>query len=61
MEECENKIIIKGLDIPFWDMVVFLVKFAFASIPALFIISFVFWLVFDVIGWIFSMTIFHIQ
>ena len=40
----ENReVIIKGLDIPFLDLVVFLVKLALASIPAIFILSVVFW------------------
>jgi hypothetical protein len=34
-------VVISGLDIPFLDLVVVLVKFAFASIPALFIVYFV--------------------
>ena len=41
LEENKRRVIISGLDIPFWDLVVVLVKFAFASIPALFIIYFV--------------------
>ena len=43
MEE-KKDIIIKGVDIPFIDLVVLLVKLAFASIPAMFIIYFVFML-----------------
>jgi hypothetical protein len=41
----DKEIIIKGLDIPFLDLVVFLVKLALASIPAVFILSAVFWAV----------------
>lgn len=37
----KRKVVISGLDIPFLDLVVVLVKFAFASIPALFIVYFV--------------------
>ena len=43
MEE-KRDIIIKGVDIPFIDLVVLLVKLAFASIPAMFIIYFLFML-----------------
>ncbi len=44
MEE-KDKVIISGLDIPFWDLVWFMVKLALASIPALFIIYFFFALI----------------
>jgi len=46
----DNKIIIKGLDIPFLDLVVFLVKLALASIPAIFILSLVIWAIFALLG-----------
>jgi len=47
----ENKeVIIKGLDIPFLDLVVFLVKLALASIPAIFIISVVIWAISALFG-----------
>lgn len=39
----EKEVIIKGLDIPFLDLVVFLIKLTLASIPAIFILSVVFW------------------
>ncbi|WP_193111693.1 hypothetical protein [Sulfurimonas paralvinellae] len=39
----DKEVVIKGLDIPFLDLVVFLVKLALASIPAIFILSVVFW------------------
>ncbi|WP_457595761.1 hypothetical protein [Hydrogenimonas sp.] len=42
MEKSENEVKITGLDIPFWDLVWFMVKLALASIPALFIIYFFF-------------------
>jgi len=38
----EKNIVIKGIDIPFIDLVVLLVKLALASIPAMMIIYFVF-------------------
>ena len=51
MEE-NKKVIISDINIPFWDLVVFIVKFALASIPALFII----WFVFMIFGLIFGGT-----
>jgi hypothetical protein len=43
MESEEKKsVIVSGLEIPFWDLVWFMVKLALASIPALFIIYFIF-------------------
>jgi len=41
MEEFK-KVIIKGVDIPFMDLVMLLVKLALAAIPAMFIIYVVF-------------------
>ncbi len=35
-----RKVIVSGLQIPFWDLVWFMVKLALASIPALFILYF---------------------
>jgi hypothetical protein len=40
----EKQVVVTGLNIPFWDLVVFLIKLAFASIPALFVVSFFFML-----------------
>jgi len=40
-EEKKDRVVLAGLDIPFWDLVWFMVKFAFASIPAIFIIYFI--------------------
>ena len=37
-DEKKEHIVLAGLDIPFWDLVWFMVKFALASIPAIFII-----------------------
>jgi len=54
MQEQDTKIIISGIDIPFWDLVVFIVKFTLASIPALFIIWFVFMLFGMVFGGMFG-------
>lgn len=52
MDEENKKVIISGINIPFWDLVVFIVKFTLASIPALFII----WFVFMIFGLIFGGT-----
>jgi len=38
MEHEKDRIILAGLDIPFWDLVWFMVKLSLASIPALFIL-----------------------
>ncbi len=40
MEE-KRDVIIKGIDIPFIDLVILLIKLAFAAIPAMFVIYFV--------------------
>jgi len=37
MEEIK-RVIIKGIDIPFTDLVILLVKLSFAAIPAMFIV-----------------------
>jgi len=37
----KSKVVVSGLEIPFWDLVWFMVKLAFASIPAIFIIYFI--------------------
>ena len=50
-----QKVVISGLEIPFWDLVWFMVKLALASIPALFIIYFFFWIFALVFGGIFHM------
>lgn len=42
-------LVIKDIDMPFWSMVSFMVKWAFASIPAIFIIAGVFGFVFLVL------------
>ncbi len=42
MDSEKEKIIIAGLDIPFWDLVWLMVKIALASIPAIFILYFFF-------------------
>ncbi len=47
----KKEVIITGLKIPFWDLVWLMVKLAFASIPAIFIIYLIIWL----FSWLFSL------
>jgi len=46
----KERVVISGLDVPFWDLVWFMVKLALASIPALFII----YLIFAMLGILFG-------
>jgi hypothetical protein len=55
LEKSDDRVTISGLDIPFWDLVWFMVKLALASIPALFIIYFIFMLIGMVFGGFFHM------
>jgi len=55
----EKKVIISGLQIPFWDLVWFMVKLAFASIPALIIIAFIFAFLDFLFGGFFAMMNMH--
>jgi len=59
MEEKEVKVTLKDIDIPFWNLVLFLVKLAFASIPALFVVSFVMSLFFMLTGGLFQFMMLH--
>ncbi len=54
-----KKVIIKGVDIPFIDLVILLIKLAFASIPAMFVIYFVFALFTMIFGGIFNIFMFR--
>jgi len=38
MESEKRRVVISGLDIPFWDLVWFMVKLSLASVPALLIL-----------------------
>ena len=49
-----NEIIIKDIQMPFWSMVVFMIKWAFAAIPAVIIVSFVLGILFAMLGGIFG-------
>ena len=60
MENNNKKIIIKGgVDIPFIDLVVLLVKLAFASIPAIIIVSGIFSLLSVLFSGVFNMFMFR--
>jgi hypothetical protein len=59
MDEKEVKMTLKDIDIPFWNLVLFLIKLAFASIPALFVVTFVMGLFFSLIGGLFEAIMFH--
>ncbi len=52
MQENKTEVKITGVDIPFLDLVVFIVKIALASIPALFVL----WFVFAIFGMLFGGT-----
>ncbi len=59
MNDDHKRIIIEGIDIPFMDLVVLLVKLAFAAIPAMIVIVFVFSLVTSLTGGLFNVLMFH--
>ena len=58
MENEEKKIIISGIDIPFMDLVILLVKLAFASIPAMVVIFVVFGILSALFGGFFDIFMF---
>ena len=59
MENEEKSIIIKGIDIPFMDLVVLLVKLALAAIPAMIVLFGVFGLLSPLFGGMFNMIMFR--
>jgi len=59
MENNDKKMVIKGIDIPFMDLVVLLVKLAFASIPAMIVVFTVFGLLSTLFGGVFNMFMFR--
>ena len=59
MEE-EKKVIISGIDIPFMDLVVLLIKLALASIPAIIVIFAFFSVVSTLFGSFFNLFMFRI-
>ncbi len=60
MEYDKQNVIIKGVDIPFMDLVVLLVKLAFAAIPAMIVIYFVFGFMSMIFGGFFQMFMLHL-
>jgi len=60
MNEEANNVVIRGVDIPFMDLVVLLVKLAFAAIPAMVVIYFVFALMSMLFGGFFQMFMLHL-
>jgi len=56
----EKKVIISGIDIPFMDLVVLLIKLALASIPAMIVIFGFVSLMSTIFGGIFNMFMFRI-
>jgi len=59
MEEIK-KVIIKGIDIPFMDLVVLLVKLALAAIPAMVVIYAVFAFLTMIFGGMFNLFMFRV-
>jgi hypothetical protein len=59
MEEFK-KVIIKGVDIPFMDLVILLIKLALASIPAMVVIYFVFAFLTMLFGGVFNLFMFRV-
>jgi len=59
MENETRKIVIKGIDIPFMDLVILLVKLAFAAIPAMIIIFTLFGILSSLFGGVFNMFMFR--
>ena len=49
-----NEVIIKDIQMPFWSMVKFMVKWAFASIPAIIIIALILMILGAVLGGFFG-------
>ena len=60
MEKNDKRVVIDGIDIPFIDLVVLLVKLAFASIPAMIVVFTVFGLLSTLFGGVFNMFMFRI-
>ena len=54
--EEKERMVLAGLDIPFWDLVWFMVKLTLASIPAIVILSFTFFLIAMLFGWMGAMV-----
>jgi len=59
MENNDKRIVINGIDIPFMDLVIILVKLAFASIPAMIVVFTVFGFLSTLFGGVFNMFMFR--
>jgi len=57
--EDERKVIINGIDIPFMDLVVLLIKLALASIPAMIVIFGFLSLMSTIFGGVFNLFMFR--
>ena len=60
MDINHGKVIIEGVDIPFIDLVVLLVKLAFAAIPAMIVIFTVFGILSTLFGGMLNMFMFRL-
>jgi hypothetical protein len=45
-----NEVVIRDIQMPFWSMVTFMVKWAFAAIPAMIIFAIFVWVLATVLG-----------
>lgn len=54
MDDRDRRVVISGIDIPFIDLVILLVKLALASIPAMIVIYIVFALLSTLFGGVFD-------
>ncbi len=45
-----KKVILRGIDIPFWDLVILIVKIAFAAIPAAIIVTIIWGIIISILG-----------
>jgi len=59
MEDDNKKVIISGINIPFLDLIVLLVKLALAAIPAIILIVFIFTAFGSLFGGMFDFFLFH--
>lgn len=50
LDSGERRVVVTDIRMPFWSMVVFMVKWAIASIPALFILGVIWMLVWMLLG-----------
>ena len=51
--QTEQRVVLQGIDIPFWSLVGFMVKSAFAAIPATIIFLILFWSIVGILSLIF--------